>query len=436
MNRLINNARQLALCIVDSEWKQDSLREKLDYILDGGPPDPNQLAGHLILLDTAARSPRFKEIVQTLIDNKGFSKHFSGSRRVRIQPGETKMQALPSPLSTLSIPKIPNLRHLAQWLGLSDNELEWFAGLNRRYSSTNNTKLNHYHYEWRDRRAGYPRLLEKPKLRLKSLQKEILTHILNRIPLHESAHGFRRHRSCRTSVLPHVGSQVLLKMDLQDFFLSVSRARVEGIFRMIGYPGRVASCLAGICTHRSARQLCGDKFSVLPVATRKRFMEWHLPQGAPTSPALANLCAWRLDNRLSGLGNHMGLAYTRYADDMAFSGNGNLYHQKRFIEPLIGAIAQEEGFCINFRKTHWMRASQRQQVFGIVLNRHPNLNRQVYDQLKALLHNCIRFGPASQNVNQHPNFRQHLEGRVSHAKHLNQHRGKKLEDMLKTINWD
>ncbi len=173
-----------------------------------------------------------------------------------------------------------------------------------------------------------------------------------------------------------------------------------------------------------------------PVNTRQRLMDWHLPQGAPTSPALANLCAWRLDARLSGLAEHMQLTYTRYADDLALSGQIGMYYQKQFIEPLIGAIAQEEGFRINFRKTRWMRASQRQHFCGITVNQHPNLSRKEYDQLKALLHNCIKFGPVSQNHDQHSDFRRHLEGRVSHAMHLNPHRGAKLRDMLWLINWD
>ena len=184
---------------------------------------------------------------------------------------------------------------------------------------------------------------------------------------------------------------------------------------MLGYPAGVAACLAGICTHRTVMHACGDALQALPVSTRQRLMNWHLPQGAPTSPALANLCAWRLDARLSGLAEHQQLAYTRYADDLAFSGPMSLHRQRRFIEPLIGAIALEEGFRINFRKTRWMRASRRQHFCGITLNQHPNLCRKEYDRLKALLHNCIKFGPISQNRDDRPDFRRHLAGRVSHA---------------------
>ena len=170
-----------------------------------------------------------------------------------MRPGKVKMQPTYAHLTTLPVPQLSTRRDLARWLGLSDNYLDWFAGLDRRYSSRIDPKLNHYRYEFRDRSGGNPRLLEKPKSHLKSFQKEILANILNRVPIHANAHGFCRHRSCRTSVKPHVGCDVLLRMDLQDFFISITRARVEGVFRMIGYPESVASSLAGICTHRTVQ---------------------------------------------------------------------------------------------------------------------------------------------------------------------------------------
>jgi hypothetical protein len=421
---------------VDGEWNPRSLGEQLETILDGGPPDPRQLAARLVLLGGADRSPRFGEIVDILTADSHFQKHFSASRSIRIRPGEQKMQAKPAHLTTLPVPQLSTCRDLARWLGLSDNDLDWFAGLGRRYSSRVDPRLNHYSYEWRERRHGYPRLVEKPKSRLKSLQREILATILNRVPVHDNAHGFRRHRSCRSSAVPHAGSEVVLRMDLKDFFISITRARVEGVFRMIGYPESVASRLAGICTHRTALHACGDRLGGCPLDTRQRLREWHLAQGAPTSPALANLCAWRMDARLSGFSDHFQLTYTRYADDLAFSGPITLFQRKEFFEPLIGAIALEEGFRVNHRKTRWMRASQRQHFCGITVNQHPNLSRKEFDQLKALLHNCIKFGPLSQNREQHSDFRRHLEGRVSYAMHLNRERGIRLRDMLRLIDWE
>lgn len=436
MNRLVRNARLVALCVADTEWEQRALIAQLAPLFGGGPPEPSRIAARLMLLGGVERSPRIGQIVEILTNDQDFRNRFAATRVARIQPGAARMQPLPDHLAVLPLPQLATRRDLALWLGLSDDDLDWFAGIERRSGSRPDPKTNHYSYQWRDRSAGFPRLLEIPKSRLKSLQKSILGNILNRVPVHDNAHGFRRRRSCRTGAEAHIGRGVLLSMDLQDFFLAVTRARVEGIFRMIGYPQGVASCLAGICTHRTVLHLCGDKLERLPVATRQRLRNWHLPQGAPTSPALANLCAWRLDARLSGLADHMNLAYTRYADDLAFSGPAGLYRHKRFIEPLVGSIALEEGFRINFRKTRWMRKSQRQHFCGISVNQRPNLQRKQYDRLKALLHNCIRSGPASQNREQHPEFRRYLEGRVSYAMFLNPQRGAKLKTLLQSIDWD
>ncbi|MCP3867272.1 MAG: RNA-directed DNA polymerase [Gammaproteobacteria bacterium] len=436
MSHLVDNARQLAWCLVDGEWNQEALIERLTVVLDGGPPNPGQLAARLLLCGGDARSPRFEQIVHILVTDTVFRKHFSSVRRIRLQPARARMQPQPEHLVTLVLPRLPTGLDLAQWLGISRDELDWYAGLNRRYSSSIDARLDHYRYEWRDRSNGFPRLLEKPKPCLKSLQKDIQQKILDRVPVHDSAHGFRRNRSCRTGAEPHSGRNVLLRMDLQDFFASVTRGRVAGIFRMIGYPQSVAHYLAALCTHRTPLAGCGDEAKSLPFSLRQRLMEWHLPQGAPTSPVLSNLCTWRLDARLTGLAGRLGLTYTRYADDLAFSGPSLLYRRRRFIEPLIGSIALEEGFRINCRKTRWMRSSQQQRFCGIVVNQRPNLSRKDFDRLKATLHNCIRFGPDSQNRDRHPDFLRHLEGRVSYLMYLDPKRGKKLRGMLASINWN
>jgi hypothetical protein len=437
MNPLLRHARQVALCIVDTAWDLPSLRERLGILLDGGPPDPDVLAARLVFHCGECRSPPFERIVEVIAADEDFRQQYSSARPrpLRLQPGESRMQATPDGLLTLPLPRIPTLRHLAMWLGLSDEELEWFGGIDRRMDPGRDAKLNHYRYEWQARGSGAPRLLEKPKPRLKALQREILKGILERVPAHDAAHGFRRHRSCRTSVGPHIGRAVLLRMDLKDFFHSVGRARAQGVFRTLGYPTKVAASLAGICTHRTALRLCGAPAESLSWEARRRLGDWHLPQGAPSSPALANLCAWRLDTRLTGLAQRFGLRYTRYADDMAISGDTRLSNLKTILESWVGAIALEEGFRINHRKTRWMHASQRQRFCGITVNAHPNLERREYDRLKATLYNCVRRGPAAENRAGHPDFRRHLEGRVSHAVHLNPQRGRRLQRLLAQIRW-
>src|SRR6185437_9583766 len=123
----------------------------------------------------------------------------------------------------------------------------------------------------------------------------------------------------------------------------------------------------------------------------------HLPQGAPTSPALANLCLYRADCRLAGLAKSAEAEYTRYADDLAFSGGDAFERCVERFSTHVAAILFEEGFSVHHRKTRIMRQGVRQHLAGLVSNRCMNVARSDFDRLKATLTNCVRLGPASQN---------------------------------------
>ena len=163
----------------------------------------------------------------------------------------------------------------------------------------------------------------------------------------------------------------------------------------------------------------------------------HVPSWGPmVCLRLANLCAYRLDARLMGLAITLNAAYTRYADDLAFSG-GQLSRQNatRF-HVLICRIALEEGFEVNTRKTKVLPSSVRQRLTGIVINQHPNISRAEFDLLKAQLHNCVRLGAKTQNRTGHSDFRAHLAGRIAYVHMLNPLRACKLSELFGRINWD
>jgi hypothetical protein len=161
----------------------------------------------------------------------------------------------------------------------------------------------------------------------------------------------------------------------------------------------------------------------------------HLPQGAPTSPALANVCCYRLDCRLAGLAKAAGADYTRYADDLAFSGGEEFDRSVNRFATYVAAIVHEEGLSVNHRKTRIMRPGVRQHLAGVTLNQHLNVNRRDFDALKAILTNCIRFGPATQNRDQHLDFRAHLQGRVAFVVSVNAQRGNRLRRLFEQIQW-
>jgi hypothetical protein len=218
-----------------------------------------------------------------------------------------------------NVPAIDSTGDLAKWLGLNPADLRWFADLKALGYKQREPRLEHYHYRILAKRFGAIRLIEAPKPRLKDLQRQIQLWILQKLPAHPAAHGFIAGRSIRTFAAPHVGRMVVLRMDLRDFFPTFGGVRIQNVFRTLGYPEAVADLLGGVCTNaipiRVWRDLGAGVNPERVVDLRKLYARPHLPQGAPTSPFLANICCYRLDCRLSAFARSSGAAYTRYADD-------------------------------------------------------------------------------------------------------------------------
>ena len=378
--------------------------------------------------------PRHRDVIQFFLDDRGFrrawSKHFHELSVEQWLREPQKMQPVPA-AEAWNLPRIESVGDLCDWLWLDPGQLEWFADLKGLNHRKNRSLLSHYHYRVLSKRDGHIRLIEAPKPRLKKLQRQILTEILERIPPHPCVHGFLKGRSIRTFAAPHTSQRVVLRMDLSDFFPTFAAARIQTLFRTMGYPEPVADLLGGICTNQAPRNL----FSGLTQEARGLYCRPHLPQGAPASPALANLCSYRLDCRLSGLAKSAGARYTRYADDLAFSGAEEFERRVERFSTHVAAILLEEGFMVNHRKTRIMRQGVRQHLAGLVVNQHMNVKRTDFDRLKAILTNCVRLGPDSQNRGDHPSFRAHLEGRVGFVESINPARGRRLRAILERIPW-
>jgi hypothetical protein len=383
--------------------------------------------------------PREREVVRFLELDEGFhrvcEKHpgqLHGARWLMFEPA---MQPVAKAVAW-DVPAIATVEELAVWLRLSPAELAWFADLKtlgRRLS--NSPRLQHYHYRIVVKPTGAVRLIESPKELMKGLQRRVLEEILNRVPAHAAVHGFVKARSIRTFAAPHAGRHLVLRLDLEDFFPSIRRARVQSIFRTLGYPEAVADLLGGLCTNVAPRAVLRNVPAELLEKVRRLYGQMHVPQGAPTSPALANVCAYRLDCRLAGLAEASGAAYTRYADDLAFSGAGAF---ERGVERFVAhaaAIALEEGFGVNHRKTRVMRRGVRQHLAGLVVNEKVSVPRAEFDRLKATLTNCVRHGAAAENRDGVADFRAHLQGRIAFVAMVQPRRGEKLRRIFEAIEW-
>ena len=434
LNRSLVSA--LARCFLAGEMTVEAITLRCTQLLGFRPSWIASLALRFVESSAGKTRPRHREVVRLLLQDPGFQK---ATPKRRPQPSLIEPQQMQpvAAASTWNLPVIASVGDLADWLWLDTSELEWFADLKELADRSGDLRLQHYNYRFSTKRNGSVRLLESPKRRLKRIQREILSGILDKIPTNPAAHGFVKERSIKTFVAPHVGQPVLLRMDLREFFPSIAGARVQTFFRTIGYPEAVADLLGGLCTNAAPRRIwTGPAHEAVQMeGIPALYAKPHLPQGAPTSPSLANLCAYRVDCRLSGLAGAAGAKYTRYADDLAFSGDEAFGRGiERFIAQA-AAILLEEGFSVQHRKTRVMRKSVQQRLTGLVINERLSVSRADFDRLKATLTNCVRLGTESQNRDRHLAFRLHLEGRVGFVESIHPEKGGRLRRILERIEW-
>ena len=299
-------------------------------------------------------------------------------------------------------PRWATAADLANALGLDVDELLWLAPTHTHWRERTGHALppSHYRYRLLPKRSGGLRLLEVARPQLARAQRQLLDLALAPIPVHEAAHGFVRGRSVASHVAAHAGQAVVARFDLRDFFSHVHATRVRALWRALGHSDSVADLLTRLTTHRTPAAVRERLLDAAPadeladpahqIAQRRArgqaLARAHLPQGAPTSPAIANLCAFGLDMRLAALARRFNAHYSRYADDLVISGGEALQREWPRLRAWVTAIVQDEGFTLRHDKTRLMPAHQSQQVTGLVLNERPNLPRTEFDRLKAQLH--------------------------------------------------
>ncbi len=245
------------------------------------------------------------------------------------------------------------------------------------------------------KKAGGERIIAEPLPNLKIIQRWILDNILYKWKPSRFAKAFIPHHSIRDNARFHRNQAMVLSLDLEDFFPSIGFQRILNLFRRMGYTSALSRLLAKLCT-----------------------LEGSLPQGAPTSPALSNLVTLRLDKRLGGYALKHHLRYTRYADDITFSGNFDVGKLIYFVRQVVTA----EKLKLNENKTRLMEKHQRQEVTGIVVNKKLQAPRNKRRQLRQAIYYIEKFG-----INSHmnklgidkSNYLKHLMGLANHFLFLN-----------------
>jgi retron-type reverse transcriptase len=344
-------------------------------------------------------------------------------------------------LQTLGLPVLSTPADLAGVLGLRIPRLRWLA------FHTPVASRTHYVQFTVPKKSGGLRTLSAPHKSLAGAQRWILENILAKLPCDAAAHGFLAGKSILSNAQPHVGKSVVVNVDLEDFFPSITFQRVRSVFQRVGYSGAVATILGLLCTEcpRRTVQYQGKSYHV---ATSPR----GLPQGTCTSPGLSNQVARRLDRRLTGLAKKLGLTYTRYADDLTFSGALPIIRKNKpdAVEPSAEAtdedkdgigyllarirhIAEAERFRINEKKSRVLRRGTAQLVTGLVVNDKPTVRRKEIRRLRAILHRARREGLEAQNRERRPDFRAWLEGKIAYIGMVRPEIGMKLNEELRKL---
>ncbi len=249
--------------------------------------------------------------------------------------------------------------------------------LNFHAYSKNNPK-RYVQFQIPKKKAGEFRTITAPNAGLKSIQRCINALLLEQFEAHPAANGFVPGKSIVDNARVHLRQKYVYNIDLKDFFPSVTIGRVFACLQLppFSFDKYTASLIADLCCHEGV-----------------------LPQGAPTSPTLTNIVCSRLDWRLSKLARRFDLRYSRYADDITFSGMSNIFHEDgAFVKELCQFI-EKEGFRINEAKTRTNSYYQRQEVTGLTINEKPNVTHKYVKQIRTMLHNWETSGyETAQNV--------------------------------------
>ncbi|MBP5516130.1 MAG: RNA-directed DNA polymerase [Bacteroidales bacterium] len=328
-------------------------------------------------------------------------------RRAEVKAAETRIHDLWSCLHTK--------RDLLRLVNVA---LEGLYGMDARTVTMRQLNLSAYSslnahryrtFQIPKKRKGEFRTIDAPDPTLKYIQQG-LNFVLQTVHTpHPAAMGFVPHRSTVTGAKVHLGQRFVYNIDLKDFFHTVTSGRLYKRLTLEPFclDGEVAGLITDLCCYMGP-----DGRNVLPM-------------GAPTSPAVTNIICERMDGKLSRLARVYGLKYSRYADDITFSGMADVFAEDgRFIMSMRNIIVNEEGFTINPEKTRLCHWGMRQEVTGITVNSRENVPRKYVKQLRTMIHNWEMDGHdkaqavfekyyMEQNYTHNPDVKHHIENVVA-----------------------
>jgi RNA-directed DNA polymerase len=344
-------------------------------------------------------------------------------------------------------PPILTLGHLAKLADADYTILR--AAVGRRFHGDYTT----FRVRKREPRPGQKqefRVICVPCEPLLKTQRWIARNVLNAQRMHEASCAYAPRSDICEAARVHAGARWLIKTDIRRFFESISEVAVFRVFRGIGYQPLVAFELARLTTRLGRRRQAynprwygrSDRYGVIHAYQEQRL--GHLPQGAPTSPMLANLVARALDDRVAAIAAKYSLRYTRYADDICLSSTDSRFGRARAREVVaeIFRAMLPLGFSPNIAKTHIVPPGGRKVVLGLLVDSaRPRLSTEMRDRIRQHVYYLTheRIGPALHAARRGfastIGLRNHVYGLVSYAQAIDPVYAEKIWGELKSVQW-
>jgi len=349
------------------------------------------------------------------MNNQSSKKHFVdvAKRYNRPEPLIEEIEQYAAKLIDAALPVLFSPLHLSLTMGV---KLE-------KYNEVVKNRLGYYEeFNLKKKNGGF-RQINAPKGELLNYQRWVKTYILDQLQFPSYLTAYQKGKSIADNARAHAKQPLIIKFDLQDFYGHISQDKVFGMFKILGYGTAIAIDLAKICCMPGL--IDGEKETNLA----------YLPQGAPTSPAISNFAAGRMDRRLLEYAKRTGFNYTRYADDLTFSGPLKSTFHKGMVEQIIS----DEGFTVNQRKTRFVPSSANQLVTGLNVNHRAVVPKKMRRMVHTHLHNCLRSGPyqnlESIGMSKKMNYNDWLLGHINYIRILHPFEAAKMMEKYNKINW-
>lgn len=336
----------------------------------------------------------------------------------RLQEKECDLEAL----AKNKLPIIQDVIGLANELGVPVKDLR-FLCYDRKLS-----KVSHYIQYGIKKKSGGIRKISAPKPKLKKTQRAILDKLLSRMIIHPKAHGFVPSKSIVTNAIPHIGEDIVINMDLKDFFPTIDYKRVFGMFHKLGFSPQISTILSLICTMPQEEKIKVHG-QIRYLNNGKRL----LPQGAPTSPMITNIICRRMDARMEGIATNLGFTYTRYADDLTFSGLKSTRNKVNKLLWQVKSVIKAEDFKVHPSKTKIMSNGQCKEVTGIVVNKKANISKKKLKAFRALLFQLEKDGLEGKSWGEAPDVLNSIQGYARYVYMVNPKKGKKYLAQVNTL---